>query len=145
MHQFASLFRINNMTHSQNNLPPDLLNKVMSAINNERARLVVIRNLVIASLAGVGAIFSSIFAWISLSREFTASGFGRYFSLVFSDIKIVLPNWQDFSLSLLESFPATNAAVFIAVIVILMVSVKFIVIYGAKISAYRHFKPLIRA
>jgi hypothetical protein len=128
------------MQYNQNNPPADLFDKVMAAIADERARLRAIRNFIIASLFCAGTLVSSIFVWNGFVRELVSSGFGQYASLAFSDIKIVLVNWQDFSLSLLESFPALATAELVAEIVVLMVSIKFIVSYAKKMAPARRLK-----
>lgn len=140
MHQNASFFRINNMTYSQNIVPADLLNKVMAAIANERARLRAIRNFIISSFCAVGALVSAFFVWNSLARELTTSGFGQYALLIFIDFKAVVANWQDYGMSLLESFPAVNIAEFIGEAVIIMILIKLAIAYAKKIPVVRHLK-----
>lgn len=49
-------------------------------------------------------------------REFSQSGFYRYFSLIFSDSDAVIASWREFALSLIESLPITEVAIFLAAI-----------------------------
>lgn len=140
MHQTASFFRINIMTYSQNNPPPHLLNKVMAAIANERARLKAIRNFIIASLICIGALVSTFFVWNGFMRELASSGFGQYASLIFLDYRAVLANWQDYGMSLLESFPAVNAAELVGEAVAILVSIRLIIAYAKRIVPLHHLK-----
>ena len=140
MHQNASFFRINIMTYSQNIVPPDLFSRVMSAIAGERARLKAIRNFVFASLICIGALVSTLFVWNGFMRELASSGFGQYASLIFMDYKAVLANWQDYGMSLLESFPVVNAAELIGEAVIVMILIKLIIAYAKKMIPVHHLK-----
>jgi hypothetical protein len=128
------------MSYNANNLPPGLFDKVMSAIAEERARLKAVRNLIISSLCGVGALVSSVFVWNGLVRELITSGFGQYAALIFVDFKAVLANWQDYGMSLLESFPAVNAAELIGEVIIVMILIKLAIAYAKKIAPVRHLK-----
>lgn len=142
MHQFASFFRINSMSYNANNLPPGLFDKVMLAIALERARLKAIRNFIISSFCGLGALISAVFVWNGLVRELVTSGFGQYASLIFVDFKAVVANWQDYGMSLLESFPAVNAAELIGEVIIVMILIKLAIAYAKKIPAVRHLKTV---
>ena len=136
MHQIAPIFRILSMSNLPTTVPDGLLDKVMNRILLERSRISAIRRFIFASAICMGAMVSSVFVWHAFTQEILVSGFGQYLSLAFIDLRAVLNNWQDFGMSLLESFPAVNAAGLLAEAVILMVSIKFIVIYGKKYFAY---------
>lgn len=59
-----------------------------------------------------------------LSAEFYESGFYSYLSLIFSDSSVVFQNWKEIILSLAESAPILGIAIFLAVIFILLSSLK---------------------
>jgi len=128
------------MLYNENNLPPGLFDRVMSAIAEERARIRAIRNFIISLFVCLGAMVSAIFVWSSLVNELALSGFGQYLSLIFVDFKAVLNNWQDYGMSLLESFPAVNIAELIGEVAIIMVLIKLSVAYAKKIAPVRHLK-----
>ena len=140
MHQITSFFRINIMAYSQNTVPTDLFNKVMAAIAEERARLNAIRIFIVSTLFCVGALVSTFFVWNGFVRELASSGFGQYAALAFLDFKAVLTNWQDYGMSLLESFPVVNAAELIGEAVLVMVSIKLIITYAKKMVPVHHLK-----
>ncbi len=128
------------MSYSANNLPPGLFDKVMAAISEERARLRAIRNFIISSFCSVGALISAFFVWNGLVRELAASGFGQYASLIFVDFQAVLANWQDYGMSLLESFPAVNVAALAGEAAVVMILIKLAIAYAKKIKPVHHLK-----
>ncbi len=115
-----------------------LFNKVMCRINDERARLKAIRRFVISSVVCVGALVSSVFVWNAFADELAISGFSQYASLAFLDLNAVLINWQDFGMSLLESFPVMNAVELLGVIAIIIASMKFILTYAERIAQVQY-------
>ena len=73
-----------------------------------------------AFLSGAGLV--PVFAYVM--QVFAHSGFFQYFSLVFSDGGAVLSLWQDFAVLLSETFPFAQVAVFLALVVVCLVSLR---------------------
>jgi hypothetical protein len=59
-----------------------------------------------------------------LLSDFSQSGFIHFFSLMFSDFPAVTTYWQSFTMILLESLPAVSLALFLAVVLVFLQSVK---------------------
>lgn len=113
-------------------VPQDLFAKVMSGIITERKlqirrRLFGIFILLLASAAAI------IPAGQAFWLDVTNSGLNLYLTLAFSDLGAILNNWQDFSLTLLESLPVVSAAIMLGVIIVILLALKFAVQYCAKI------------
>jgi hypothetical protein len=108
--------------------PEGLLQKIMNRIDREekisslRKRVFALAGGMIGSLAIFGYVFN-------IARATAAeSGFFEYFSLVFSNPSIILTYWQNLSMTLLESFPATE----IAVLLVLAFAIMQILKYASK-------------
>lgn len=110
MHQILLYARITYMQHdfdsslltehSGNFTPKGLSNGVVMRLR----RTAMMRFLV--GIFAAGPLFiSSIFAWKGVLLEMAETGFGEYVSLLATDLHAVLLHWQEFTLSLLESFP----------------------------------------
>lgn len=106
--------------------PEQLLKKILIKI-----RIIEIRNarikLVFSSLITIVAAVSTIPAISYLTRAVYQSGTWEYFKLMFSDSQIIFTYWQEFGLSLLESFPFTELAIVLTAICIALTAVKFAV------------------
>jgi hypothetical protein len=126
-----------NMRAQEVQLPPELFGKVMLAVYSERKRLAACRRFAAASATCAAAAVALIPMANILYGEFLASGFGRFFMLVIYDAEGVAANWQEYGLSLLESFPALPAAGFLSVILIILLSVKSIAKYVRSIRRIR--------
>lgn len=89
----------------------------------ERERNKIIREKKALAWAGIlGSAMAAIYAVSIFGQEILQSDFWSIISLAFSDINIVLSNWNDYALSLLETFPAVYAAFMLAPIFILLLS-----------------------
>jgi len=75
-------------------------------------------------MLGSGAMLIPAFG--AVRTGMAESGFMEFLSLIFSDFKLVLAFWQSFSWALLESFPATSFAGFLAVILVFLGALKYI-------------------
>lgn len=110
-----------------------LFEKVLTRIEAEkkrraaRARLGFVMGIFFASIISVIPVWNAF--WVSIA----SSGFGQYLTLIFSDSKVVANNWQDFGLSLLESLPVMNVAGFLAVLLVLLLTMKFMFIYSKTV------------
>ena len=81
--------------------------------------LSVRKRLVLFSMTALMSVAALVPVAGAFRSEFAGSGFYQYFSLIFSDLDIVMVNWRDFGLTLLESLPTTG------IISLLLVSLVF--------------------
>lgn len=104
--------------------PADLLPKIILAISRRRrlyARLEMAGSLVMSGIS-LAVLF---FAIGELGRQLEQAGTLKIISLVFSDSMAILANWQEFTLSFLESLPVWPAALTLAGFLMLLVAAKF--------------------
>jgi len=95
----------NNMNQGKRNEPPaGLLDAVMARIAASRLRAAKIRFWSFGVIALI-ALIALLPAWQELQTEAAQSGFSQFSSLVFSDASTVAVYWQDFGMTLAESFP----------------------------------------
>lgn len=103
--------------------PESLHGRIMS-----RIRMVAVRKARIQAIVSSGTAFVSGAALVPAfgyaMQVFAHSGFFQYFSLAFSDGGTVLSLWQDFAVLLGETFPFAQAALFFALVVVCLVSVR---------------------
>jgi hypothetical protein len=107
-------------------LPAGLFDKVMGRIDgakrlrNLKRRLAFF--LVLLSLSIVGFVLAVWSTQLALAQ----SGFLEFFSLLFSDLGVVLTYWQTYLLSLLEALPVISLIVCLATLFTLLESLKLI-------------------
>jgi hypothetical protein len=100
--------------------------KVMRRVKRYERRVLIVKTtgfgvLFIASGAGV------IVAYVNLMSAAAQSGFFDFASLFFSDFNTAMSNFQDFSFSMLESFPVFSAAfLLVGVIAVVWSAVHFV-------------------
>jgi hypothetical protein len=103
--------------------PQGLFEKILKRIQKER-RILFIRHVAIFSTM----LFGSLTALIPVSRmlisDFSSSGFFNFFSLIFYGFSSISSYWQSLALILLETLPATSIALFLAVLLIFLQSIK---------------------
>jgi len=97
----------------------------MRRIHKEQ-QLLFIKRSIIYFVGLVGSMAAFIPTFRMIKTGFVESGFIQFFSLLFSDLNIVMAHWQNFSLALLESLPVMNIIVFAIVIVVFLESLKFL-------------------
>ena len=93
--------------------PEGLLETIMVRISGERRRLARIR-FVFSTALSVVALLAIIPALRELNSEIVRSGFGQFLSLIFSDAGVLAAYWQDFTMTILESFPALGMSAVLA-------------------------------
>lgn len=76
----------------------------------------------------------AVLAVQALHSEIAESESGPLFLLLFSDTGMVLSYFKYFALAVLESMPVLSITVSLIVVVLLMISLKFVVDYYDKIS-----------
>lgn len=113
-------------THFKPAEPSDgLFGVILQHFQKEQRFLIIKRSLLfffifIVSAAAVVPSFQAARAGL------VDSGFIQFFSLLFSDFKIVMTDWQNFIFALLESLPAANLAIFFITILVFLESLKFL-------------------
>ena len=103
--------------------PQGLYEKVIQRIHKEQ-RILAIKNAVIFSITLIGSAIAFVPAYNMLLADFTQSGFLEFFSLIFSDFSVVTAYWKNFTLVLLETLPAISLALFLAVLLVFLQSVR---------------------
>ncbi len=105
--------------------PAGLLEKILFRIKKEQ-RFLAIRQGIIFFVFLACSVVLFWPALIMLLSDISKSGFIYFFSLLFSDFSTVLTFWQSFIMTLLETLPAVSIAIFLAVVVIFLQSVKIL-------------------
>jgi hypothetical protein len=104
--------------------PVGLSDAVLERIEVRRRRAARMR-ISLFGIVGLAAVAAFVPAWRELSAELAQSGFTQFLSLLFSDASALFTYWQDFALSLMESFPAAGAAAVSASVLVFLLSVRF--------------------
>lgn len=116
-------------------MPDDLLDKIMTRIKMEKSLLAVKRKLIVFSLGFAASAIGLVPVFNLVRADFAESGFFQFFSLLFSDFSVAVNYWQTFAMSLLETVPVVSMAIFLAVILVFLWSLKLLardlkIIYG---------------
>ena len=103
--------------------PSGLLEQIIKRIRREE-RLLVLRNTIVFSLT----LLASLIAVYPVTRMFFSDasqiGFLNFFALIFSDFSTVAAYWKNFSMALLETLPAVSLALFLAVVLVFLQSIR---------------------
>jgi hypothetical protein len=87
---------------------------------------------------GFAASIVSLFALVSLAWyafvQFQQSGFATYFSLIFTDSRVVWGSFSDFALSLVEATPFFAMTGFLIACIIFLISMRYVVGQLSKAS-----------
>lgn len=116
----------------------ELLKATLTQIYNEQKFLNLKRRLALYYIGIIGSIIAFIPALKMVISEFSKSGFGVYFSLLFSDTKIVLTYWKNFIYSLMETLPIMSLIGFSFVVMFFLELVKLACRDLKDISNLRH-------
>jgi len=114
----------------------------MARIVAERRRLAACRRFTLASGVCMAALIALVPIIGGLAAELRASGFAQLIELAFSDTRLVIANWQDYALSLLESFPIMNAVGVLAVIAVILACASVIFRYFSSLAPNRHLRAV---
>lgn len=95
--------------------PEGLQAAILASISSREKRAALWR---FSLLGGISALSlaGSVPAFLATVTGFVQSGFTEYFALIMSDGSTLLISWQDFILTLAESLPLTNLALFLAAV-----------------------------
>jgi len=116
-------------------IPAGLFEKVMRRIELEKKAQILRRYFIFTSVSFVAALILIFPAWRAFRSNIAQTGFNQYISLLFLDSKTVLANWQDYSLTLLESLPIINAILLLAAIFAILFTLKLIAKFGISLKA----------
>lgn len=115
---------------AESNVPPGLYQKVMLRITSEQRRRAARLRLLCTVGPFAAAVGLMLPVWRSFQVDIVQSGFAQYVALAFSDFRLVAAQWQDYSLSLLESLPVTSTVELITVLLCMLLSLRLLVRYG---------------
>ena len=102
----------------------ELFFKVIGRIKKEKRMITVRRRLVLFS--GAFAISSGFIIPVfnATKNGLATSGFLEFSSLIFSDTRLIIANWQSFMFSLLESVPVMSLITLLILVLIFFKSLK---------------------
>lgn len=123
------------MTFSLIEPPIGLYEKIMKRIH-QKERVLVLRRVIIFSTTLIISLVSFFPVVSMLMYDINQSGFLQFSSLMFSDTSSVMTYWRSFMMTLLETLPALSLALFLAVLVTFLQSIK---------SLTKDVKTIIRA
>lgn len=143
MHQNASFFRSNEcMVNKNNNFecrpPKGLFERIMANIGG-RQLIITKRKIAIFSAGAVISVAVSIITFNILKSEFYHSGSVGFVSLAFSDPAYMVDVWEDYLMSILESFPVLSAVIFLSVTLVLLGLLRLLTQNIAAINIYSRF------
>lgn len=105
------------------NPPKGLLEKILKCIHKEQ-RFLVCRRIIFCSATLTGSMIAFIPTFKMLVLNVNQSGFLHFFSLTFSDFSTITTYWQSFAMILLETLPAVSLAIFLAILLIFLQSIR---------------------
>ncbi len=92
----------------------ELFNKIINKIELEKQLEKLIPKLWAAFVLFLIGVATLILAVNFASSAFAQSPAAKYLSLIFTDFRAVLDNWQDYTFSILESLPLSQVAVLLS-------------------------------
>lgn len=119
---------------SELNPPKALADFILLRINKEKIRKA--KRQLIFSYCGFAGSFIFAFGVVSIfGQTFMRSEFWTMLSLMFSDMAVVIRNWDTFFLSLLETFPTMHVIIFLVPVFTMLISANF---YFINKNSYKH-------
>ena len=109
--------------------PIGLFEKIINRIHKEE-RVLVLRRIIIFSTTLVISLIGFFPALSLLMSGLNQSGFLNFFSLMFSDSSTIMTYWQSFAMVLLQTLPALSLALFLAILLTLLQSIKSLTKYA---------------
>ncbi len=106
-------------------VPADLSARIIARIES-RGRLAARFRVVLCALGSIGSAFFFASAFFSVQQSFADSGFGQFFSLMFTDFEVVAMYWKNFLLTLAEAVPTTGLIVFLGSFLVLISLIKLL-------------------
>lgn len=106
---YRKLFGHLDLMESPNNLKSQIVKKIETKEKRlQTARVWIFGS---SSIASLGLALSTV---IYLANSIKQTGFWQYFSLIFSENKLILDYWREFTLSLIESLPIVGLIILLA-------------------------------
>lgn len=100
--------------------------KTMARIHHEERALVLKRKMIFFFIGAIGSLGAFVFAVDMAHTEIARSGLPQILSLLFSDPRMVLVAWQDFTLSIFEQLPAMSIASCLLSVLTFLWSLKYL-------------------
>lgn len=120
--------------------PEKLFPNIISLIHKEQKLSVIRTRFVIFSITFIGSIIALLPVIQTLKTSLSESGFMNFSSLILSDLEVVINNWQDYSITLLESLPVINIVILLIVLFVLLKSIQYMALNFKKFlhTAFNH-------
>ena len=103
-------------------LPHGLADKVINRLHQERRLMIIRQRIIIWGITTASSALVLIPTFRMLQVNLIDSGFLQFFSLLFSDSKVILSYWDAFAWSLLEALPVMSLVLFLAILGIFLKS-----------------------
>jgi hypothetical protein len=128
-------YLINHVSGEEN---PELVSKVMHYIGRYQKRRLYYK-LYFSMISSMSFIAAFVYVFKYTLNEITSSGFYEYFRLIFSDGRIVLHFWKDFTYSLLSVLPTVSLSLTLFLLFSLVLSVRYFArqLVGVQLSLIR--------
>ena len=120
-------------------VPTGLLTKIMSAIFWRQQLAAGLRAFGLV-LSSVGSCLVLFFALKEVGLKMSQSGAWSILSLLFSDLEVVMTNWQSFAFSFLEALPIFLIILTTGAILIMLISFRFIFKNLLQINWHPNFR-----
>lgn len=112
-------------THLTSPEPPTgLLDRIIARIHKEEQLMSIKKRLFLFSTTILVSAITFVPAISAFKEEFAQSGFLQFVSLLFSDFWLVIADWQNFGLAILESLPAMSITAFLFTALVFLWSLK---------------------
>ncbi|MFA6534294.1 MAG: hypothetical protein WCT37_03935 [Patescibacteria group bacterium] len=116
-----------------------LENRIINRLHQEQRLVGVKRRLVAFFLVAVSSLVALLPLGQLVKTSLIESDFIQFASLLISDFGVILASWQSFSLTLLETLPIINLLAVLAVILLLLESLKFLARELKSFSLLNHY------
>lgn len=127
----------------EENISSQLLSKVMSRLSREQRLRSLRRHLALTTIVLGSLCLIMIPVWHNFWLDWQAAGLVDYLSLLTSDARVVLANWQNYSLGFLESFPVVSTALILGVILATLLVTRLVFKYGQELMKIYEIKQFI--
>ena len=102
--------------------PHGLADKIIGRLHQERRLMIIKQRIIIWGITTASSVLVLIPTFRMLQANLADSGFLQFFSLLFSDSKIILSYWDTFAWSLLEALPVMSLVLFLVILGIFLKS-----------------------
>ncbi len=114
--------------------PPELFSKVMRRLELEQKLVIMRRRFAVTAVLSLLVLALIVPVWQIFQSDLTASGFGQYLAVAFYNYQAAFSNWGDFGLTLLETLPVMSLVELLIVVLVWLVTLKFVARYGRFMS-----------